>query len=96
MLNGLKVIDASPLLAGPSVGSYFAELGADVIKVEHPTHPDVTRSWKLPSESKGSTVSAYFSSVNYGKQYVRLDLKNAVDHSKFIVGPKTFYQISQA
>ena len=73
-LKDLIVIDASTVLAGPSVGSFFAELGAKVIKVEHPKHADITRSWKLPSEDKLQTVSAYFSSVNYGKTYLKIDL----------------------
>ncbi len=73
----LKIIDLSTVLAGPSVGSFFAELGADVLKIEHPDHPDVTRSWKLPSEDKTSAISAYFSSVNYRKSYAQLDLKQA-------------------
>ena len=84
MLDGLKIIDASSVLAGPSVATYFAELGAHVTKVEHPENPDVTRSWKLPSEDKNSPVSAYFSSVNYGKSYTKLDLNLDEDHSKFI------------
>ena len=45
MLNDLTIIDASTVLAGPSVGTFFAELGAKVIKVENPITPDVTRSW---------------------------------------------------
>ncbi len=84
MISSLKIIDASTVLAGPSVGMFFAELGAEVIKVENPAHPDVTRSWKLPSEDKNSTVSAYFSSINFGKSYRELDLKNAADHSEFL------------
>ena len=67
MLSHLTIIDASTVLAGPSVGTFFAELGANVIKVENPAFPDVTRSWKLPSEDSTSTVSAYFSSINYKK-----------------------------
>lgn len=82
-LRGLKVIDASSVLAGPSVGMFFAELGAEVIKVEHPKHKDVTRSWKLPSEKSKTEVSAYFSSVNFGKEYVFLDLKNGSDRRAF-------------
>ncbi|MCR9172910.1 MAG: CoA transferase [bacterium] len=82
-LKGIKVIDASTVLAGPSVGMYFAELGAEVIKVEHPKFKDVTRSWKLPSESANSSVSAYFSSINYGKKYVNLNLKDSEDRSSF-------------
>jgi len=82
-LKGIKVIDASTVLAGPSVGMYFAELGADVVKVEHPKHSDVTRSWKLPTESEASTVSAYFSSINFGKSYIQLDLKETEDRTAF-------------
>src|SRR6218665_546614 len=74
MLNHLTVIDCSTVLAGPSVGTFFAELGAKVIKIENPKIPDVTRSWKLKSESKSSNLSAYFCSVNYGKEYRTLDL----------------------
>lgn len=84
MISSLKIIDASTVLAGPSVGMFFAELGAKVIKVEHPAHPDVTRSWKLPSEDKNSSVSAYFSSINYGKSYVKLDLKNEAERAAFL------------
>ncbi|MEJ6757596.1 MAG: CoA transferase, partial [Crocinitomicaceae bacterium] len=74
VLDNLKVIDASSVLAGPSVATFLAELGADVIKVEHPAYGDVTRSWKLPTEDKSSSVSAYFSSVNYNKEYIKLNL----------------------
>lgn len=83
MISSLQVIDASTVLAGPSVGMFFAELGATVIKVEHPTHTDVTRSWKLASENRASRVSAYFSSINFGKKYIALDLKNQNDHTQF-------------
>lgn len=82
--EGLKVIDASTVLAGPSVGMFFAELGANVIKIEHPTNKDVTRSWKLSVEPKDSNVSAYFSSVNYGKSYQSLDLSNKKDKQQFL------------
>lgn len=84
MLDELVVIDASTVLAGPSVGTFFAEAGARVIKVEHPTHRDVTRSWKLPGEDADSNVSAYFSSINYRKEYRFLDLKESVDHGEFL------------
>ena len=84
MLSDLVVIDLSSVLAGPSVATYFAELGAQVIKIEHPEHPDVTRSWKLPQEDESTSVSAYFSSINYGKKYIQLDLKKEIDYSQFI------------
>ena len=80
--EGFTIIDLSTVLAGPSVGMFFAELGAQVIKVEHPIHNDITRSWKLPSEDKESNVSAYFSSINYGKNYQFLDFKTNEDREK--------------
>ena len=84
MFSNLTILDASTVLAGPSVGTFFAELGARVIKIENKQIPDVTRSWKLPSEDQKSTVSAYFSSVNYKKEYISLDLKNESDYQHFI------------
>jgi crotonobetainyl-CoA:carnitine CoA-transferase CaiB-like acyl-CoA transferase len=83
-LKELIVLDLSTVLAGPSVGMFFAELGAKVIKIEHPTQVDVTRTWKLPSENKSASVSAYFASVNYGKSYLNLDLRNVDDHKKLM------------
>lgn len=82
-LEGIRVIDASSVLAGPSVGTFFAELGAEVIKIEHPNHPDVTRSWKLPIEKSDAPVSAYFSSINYLKEYISLNLKDTDDLESF-------------
>lgn len=84
MLSELKIIDASTVLAGPSVGTFFAELGAQVIKIENPNVQDVTRSWKLPCEDKDASVSAYFSSVNYKKEYRSLNLKDSADHGEFL------------
>jgi len=55
--KGLKVVELASVLAGPSVGLFFAELGAEVIKIENKkTGGDVTRSWKLPSEDKKSDI----------------------------------------
>ena len=45
--HDLKIIDLSTVLAGPSVGTFFAELGAKVLKIEHPIHGDVTNTWRL-------------------------------------------------
>jgi len=84
MLENLTIIDASTVLAGPSVGTFFAELGATVIKVENPTIPDVTRSWKLASEDQASPISAYFSSVNFLKKEKFIDLKNSDGHAAFL------------
>jgi crotonobetainyl-CoA:carnitine CoA-transferase CaiB-like acyl-CoA transferase len=80
MFSSLKIIDLSTVLAGPSVATFFAELGAKVIKIENPNVSDVTRSWKLSSEDPNSSVSAYFSSVNYKKEYLKLDLRKTEDY----------------
>ena len=78
MFNDLLVIETAGVLAGPSVGMFFAELGAEVIKLENArAGGDVTRKWKLPEEDPASPVSAYFSSVNYGKQHRLVDLTDA-------------------
>jgi crotonobetainyl-CoA:carnitine CoA-transferase CaiB-like acyl-CoA transferase len=72
---GLKVVELASVLAGPAAGRFFAELGAEVIKLENKrTGGDVTRSWKLPSEPAGQTVSAYYASVNQGKKIRFADL----------------------
>ena len=73
----LKVVELANVLAGPAVGMFFAELGADVIKIENKlTGGDVTRSWKLSVENKKSKSSAYFASVNWNKKSLFLDLNN--------------------
>jgi len=73
--SGLKVVDLSSILAGPSVATFFAELGAEVVKFENPlTGGDATRTWKLSIENVQSSVSAYFASVNFGKTYRSVDL----------------------
>ncbi|HMN05374.1 MAG TPA: CoA transferase [Flavobacteriales bacterium] len=84
MLKDLLVIETAGVLAGPSVGMFFAELGARVVKVENPrSGGDVTRNWKLPSEDPASTISAYFSSVNHRKEHFFLDLTQPADRTEF-------------
>jgi crotonobetainyl-CoA:carnitine CoA-transferase CaiB-like acyl-CoA transferase len=84
MISKLRVIDASTVLAGPSVGMFFAELGAEVIKIENPNFPDVTRTWKLANEDKNNSISAYFASINFGKKYKALDLKKEANYLAFL------------
>jgi len=83
--KNLKVVELASVLAGPSVGLFFAELGAKVIKIENKTtNGDVTRSWKLASEKNTDNTSAYFYSINVGKTHLFLDLKNKADYAKCI------------
>ncbi len=78
--NGLKVVEFASVLAGPAAGMFFSELGATVIKIENSaTGGDVTRSWKNPLEAPDAPVSAYWSSINWGKRHVLLDLNNEGD-----------------
>jgi crotonobetainyl-CoA:carnitine CoA-transferase CaiB-like acyl-CoA transferase len=82
MFSDLTVLELASVLAGPSVGQFFAEWGATVIKVENPrTEGDVTRRWTTPkdggeTESVGDEDdrSAYFCACNHGKQSLALDL----------------------
>ena len=71
MLQNLKVLDVSRVLAGPLCAQTLSSLGARVIKVEPPTG-DLTRRWK-PSPG---AVEAYFGAVNRGKESVVLDLSS--------------------
>ena len=72
----LKVVDCSSVLAGPQVGTFFAELGARVLKFENEkTKGDVTRTWHTPAESK-EKISSYYSSINYKKEIQFVDLTN--------------------
>lgn len=83
IFKGLKVIELASVLAAPSVGQFFAECGATVIKIENPlTLGDVTRSWKLPSENPQNSVSAYFSAINWGKTSLALNIYDKEDKEK--------------
>lgn len=85
IFKDLKVVEFASVLAGPAVGMFFAELGAEVIKIENSTTGgDMTRGWKLPSEPADRTWSAYFSSVNWGKKHLFLDLKQEKDRQTAI------------
>ncbi len=87
LLSDIKVLELANVLAGPSVGAMFAELGATVIKLENPqTKGDVTRSWKLSTEEADTDISAYFSCVNWGKKSLALDLSQ-------VEGLNILYQI---
>jgi len=76
-LRGLRVVDASTVLAGPYATMLLADLGADVVKVE-PPDGDATRSWGPPwvgDAATGTRTAAYFLAVNRNKRSIRLDLR---------------------
>lgn len=72
-LAGVRVLDMSRVLAGPFATQILADLGAEVIKIEHPVRGDDTRTWGPPFVGG---ESAYFLSVNRGKRSVAIDLKS--------------------
>jgi crotonobetainyl-CoA:carnitine CoA-transferase CaiB-like acyl-CoA transferase len=72
-LEGVRVLDLSRVLAGPYATMVLADLGADVVKVEHPERGDDTRHWGPPF---AGDESAYFLSVNRNKRSIGVDLKD--------------------
>ena len=77
-LSHIRVLDMSRVLAGPWAGQVFADLGADVIKIERPGAGDDTRSWGPPYlkdiEGRDTKESAYFLAANRGKKSLALDI----------------------
>jgi crotonobetainyl-CoA:carnitine CoA-transferase CaiB-like acyl-CoA transferase len=75
-LSGLRVLCLEQYGAGPFGSSHLANLGAEVIKIENPTSPDVSRTsgpYFLEDED-ASSASLYFQSLNLNKKSVTLDL----------------------
>jgi crotonobetainyl-CoA:carnitine CoA-transferase CaiB-like acyl-CoA transferase len=70
-LAGIRVLDLSRVLAGPWCAQVLGDLGADVIKVEHPERGDDTRDWGLRT---GPSNTSYFDSVNRNKRSIGIDL----------------------
>jgi len=71
-LDGITVLDLSRVLSGPYCTMLLADMGARVIKIEHPVRGDDTRHWGPPFVGR---ESAYFLSVNRNKESVALDFK---------------------
>lgn len=73
LLNGLKILDLSRVLAGPYATQTLGDLGATVYKIERPNYGDDTRKWSPPT-SKQANLSAYFMSCNRNKKSVTIDI----------------------
>ena len=80
MLDGVKIVDLSRILAGPLCTQMLADLGAEVIKVEAPWGDD-TRKWGPPFTTgfDGKEVAAYFLACNRGKEIITMNLKQQTD-----------------
>lgn len=70
-LAGVRVLDLSRILAGPWCAMVLGDLGAEVVKVEHPIRGDDTRDWGLRT---GPTNTSYFDAVNRNKTSIGVDL----------------------
>lgn len=77
MLNSIKILDLSRVLAGPLCTMTLGDLGASIIKVERPGSGDDTRGWGPPFDDGGE--SAYYLSVNRNKKSIALDLDSPSD-----------------
>lgn len=74
MLSGIRILDLSQYLPGPLASQLLADLGAEVIKIEHPRLGDPTRH--MGARLPGSKLSALFYQVNRNKKSVALSIKN--------------------
>jgi crotonobetainyl-CoA:carnitine CoA-transferase CaiB-like acyl-CoA transferase len=72
LLAGVRVLDFCRDLSGPYTSMMLAELGADVVEVEHPVTGDESRSW--PPRLDG--IGGYFATINRSKRSLALDLKH--------------------
>ena len=83
-LAGIRVLDMSRVLAGPSCAQLLGDLGADVIKVERPSEGDDTRKWGPPylkdAEGRDTGESAYYLSANRAKRSLTLDFTKPGGH----------------
>lgn len=70
-LAGIRVLDASRVLAGPFCGQTLGDLGAEIVKLERPGVGDETRTWGPPF---AGPLSAYYLSCNRNKRSVTIDL----------------------
>ncbi len=73
-LEGIRVLDLSRVVSGPYCTMMLGDLGAEIIKIEHPDIPDETRSWGPPFAS-GRSDSAYYLSMNRNKKSLTLNFK---------------------
>lgn len=77
-LEAIHVFDMTRVLAGPFATQILGDLGADVLKVEHPEIGDVSRSWGPPFEKRENNQndleSAYYLSCNRNKRSLTLDI----------------------
>ena len=84
LLEGIRVLDLTNVLAGPYCAYQLALLGADVIKVEAPGSGDLARQLGASSELNRAHMGASFLAQNAGKRSVILNLKSQDDRERFL------------
>jgi crotonobetainyl-CoA:carnitine CoA-transferase CaiB-like acyl-CoA transferase len=82
-LAGVRVLDLTRALSGPFCSMMFADLGADVIKIEAPTGDPTRGAPPFTDEDGERAYGGYFASVNRGKRSIVLDLKDPDDVERF-------------
>ena len=75
-LGDIVVLDLSRALAGPHAAQMLGDMGAKVIKVEHPDGGDESRGWGPPFVGPDHDISTYFLSANRNKLSITVDLKS--------------------
>lgn len=83
LLQGLRILDLTNVLAGPYCGYQLALLGADVIKVEAPNGGDLARQLGGSAELNKAAMGASFLAQNAGKRSVVVDLKSEDGRAQF-------------
>src|SRR4029077_8367189 len=74
-LAGIRVVDCATVVAGPRIAMYLGDMGADVIKVEHPERGDDTRRFGAARDG----VSFYWKLVSRNKRHITLNLSKGAD-----------------
>lgn len=80
-LSGTVIADFGRVLAAPYATMLLADLGADVVKIEHPQRGDDTRAWGPPFAGDDAT---YYLSVNRNKRSLTADLRDERDRAKVV------------
>ena len=79
-LHGLRVVDASTLFAGPMAAMHLGDMGADVVKVEHPTRPDPSRGHGVAKDG----VNLWWKTLGRNKRTVTINLNSDGGREAFL------------
>lgn len=84
ILSGIRVLDLTNVLTGPFACYLLAQLGADVVRVEHPEGGDLARQLGADPELNARLMGASFLAQNAGKRSVAIDLKHPEGRRAFL------------